>query len=478
MAKRYQVFISSTYVDLIPERSKVIEQILTMGHIPVGMEMFSADDAEQWEVIQREIDQSDYYIVIVKQRYGSTIKAENGIGFTEKEYDYAGTVNLPRLGFIVSDDVLVKPDFMEASPAGKKKLKAFKKKVMKKPVSTFHSPEELGTQVLQALTKQIAKGNRPGWERATEDSEHALASFARLSDENSTLRSEIERLRSVVSAQEVRLNCEFVDEDGARMGPHVISEAPNHTEISKFMADNLLKINNWIQNIDLSAQTDRKIKIFLKDNFSNRTTSLAILSGSKHPYQFDPRRLTIIRELLTKWGANEPQIEWKFDNLSTLFISLPGIGGGRSEPDDGDNIRTYKAFKELEDNLIELEQTRRSLLYLSKHRTFNLKLLNVGKAPAEDLTVRLDFQGPVAISLSPVDSVKQPTADVDTQYMAKIQLISAADEYYLPPFTIKLDENPETIFFDVRITGRSLQQARVIPMQIVIREPTAAKPET
>jgi hypothetical protein len=44
MATKYQIFVSSTYDDLKDERAAVIRAILEMGHIPVGMEMFSAAD--------------------------------------------------------------------------------------------------------------------------------------------------------------------------------------------------------------------------------------------------------------------------------------------------------------------------------------------------------------------------------------------------------------------------------------------------
>lgn len=50
MEKKYQVFISSTYKDLIEARSKVRDAILSMMHFPVGMEMFNAADEEQWEI--------------------------------------------------------------------------------------------------------------------------------------------------------------------------------------------------------------------------------------------------------------------------------------------------------------------------------------------------------------------------------------------------------------------------------------------
>lgn len=73
MDKKYQIYISSTYEDLKEERKKAIETILTMNHFPVGMEMFSAADEEQWEIIRETIDVSDYYILIVGNRYGSVL---------------------------------------------------------------------------------------------------------------------------------------------------------------------------------------------------------------------------------------------------------------------------------------------------------------------------------------------------------------------------------------------------------------------
>jgi len=38
--------VSSTYIDLKEERDVVIKSILETGHIPVGMEMFSAGNEE------------------------------------------------------------------------------------------------------------------------------------------------------------------------------------------------------------------------------------------------------------------------------------------------------------------------------------------------------------------------------------------------------------------------------------------------
>jgi hypothetical protein len=53
MKRRFQVFISSTYEDLKVERQSAIESILKAGHIPAGMELFTAGDKSQMDVIRR-----------------------------------------------------------------------------------------------------------------------------------------------------------------------------------------------------------------------------------------------------------------------------------------------------------------------------------------------------------------------------------------------------------------------------------------
>ena len=56
MDKRYQVFVSSTYRDLIDERREVIQALLELNCIPAGMELFVAADDDQSALIQVIID--------------------------------------------------------------------------------------------------------------------------------------------------------------------------------------------------------------------------------------------------------------------------------------------------------------------------------------------------------------------------------------------------------------------------------------
>lgn len=98
MEKRYQVFISSTYADLKDERQHVLKTLMEMDCIPAGMEMFPAADEEQWEFIKKIIDDCDYYLLIIGGRYGSL--SEEGISYTEKEFNYAIEKDLKVIAFI------------------------------------------------------------------------------------------------------------------------------------------------------------------------------------------------------------------------------------------------------------------------------------------------------------------------------------------------------------------------------------------
>ncbi len=64
MDKRYQVFVSSTFTDLIKERQQVTRTLLEMDCIPAGMELFPASNDDQLTLIKIVNDDSDYYLLI------------------------------------------------------------------------------------------------------------------------------------------------------------------------------------------------------------------------------------------------------------------------------------------------------------------------------------------------------------------------------------------------------------------------------
>jgi len=169
MQKKYQIFISSTYEDLKTERQKIQDAILSMYHFPIGMEMFSAGDEDQWKIIQETIDSSDYYILIIGHKYGSVIEdgKDKGISYTQKEFRYAQKKGIPILAFLIDSSAEITPDKMEQDGIKKKKLETFKKEVMKnRMVQWWKNKDDLAGKVMGALNKQIERISRPGWIRA------------------------------------------------------------------------------------------------------------------------------------------------------------------------------------------------------------------------------------------------------------------------------------------------------------------------
>lgn len=159
MEKKYQIFISSTYEDLKEARQSVINAILKMYHIPIGMEMFSADDTAQWEVIRKTIDVSDYYILIIGFRYGS--ETQEGISFTEKEYDYAVEKKIPILAFIKDRNCSTSKSERDEN---QDKVNNLICKVQKMR-ETWKNIDELSYKVAASLYKQFVTNPQKGWVR-------------------------------------------------------------------------------------------------------------------------------------------------------------------------------------------------------------------------------------------------------------------------------------------------------------------------
>lgn len=163
MDKRYQVFISSTFVDLVDERREVMQALLEMDCMPAGMELFPAGNEDQWTLIKGVIEQSDYYLVILGGRYGSM--TEEGISYTEKEYDYAVELGLPVMGFVIADPENVPVGKTDKNEAAAIKLDGFRAKVQARMTKDWKNAEDLGSKVTRGLIHLIKNNPRPGWVR-------------------------------------------------------------------------------------------------------------------------------------------------------------------------------------------------------------------------------------------------------------------------------------------------------------------------
>jgi len=98
--RKLQVFISSTFTDLREERKAAVEAILSAGHIPAGMELFAAGDKAQLQIIRKWIDESDVFLLILGERYGS-IEPESLQSYVHLEYLYAIEKQMPLFSIVM-----------------------------------------------------------------------------------------------------------------------------------------------------------------------------------------------------------------------------------------------------------------------------------------------------------------------------------------------------------------------------------------
>ncbi|MGK7885389.1 MAG: DUF4062 domain-containing protein [Crocosphaera sp.] len=167
--KRLQVFVSSTYLDLIEERQAAVQAILEAKHIPAGMELFTAGDQSQWEVIKHWIDQSDVYLLILGGRYGS-IDKETGKSYTHLEYEYALEKSIPVFSCVLRDPdkrAKEKEDFTKYIERDNfTKYKEFKNLVQSKIVKYWENSEQIKTSIILTLNEFEKRNNLIGWVRS------------------------------------------------------------------------------------------------------------------------------------------------------------------------------------------------------------------------------------------------------------------------------------------------------------------------
>lgn len=200
MKRRLQIFISSTYTDLKAERQAAVSAILKAGHIPAGMELFTAGDKSQMETIKQWIDESDAYMLILGGRYGS-LEPSSGKSYTELEYDYAIEQGKPHFSVVIEGRALEEKvrengtAYMERE--NPKELARFHEKVLGNISSFFEDEKDIKLCVHSALTKIATNRMLKGWIRADEivDAKPLIEEIRKLSDDNQKLKAKLGELK-------------------------------------------------------------------------------------------------------------------------------------------------------------------------------------------------------------------------------------------------------------------------------------------
>jgi nucleoside 2-deoxyribosyltransferase len=205
MSRRLQVFVSSTFLDLREERQAAVLAISEAQHIPDGMELFAAGNDSQLERIERRIDESDVYLLILGHRYGS-IEPKSGKSYTRYEHDYAVEKGKPVLAMVMSDDwhddkVKSGESKLVREHKDPTALIEFRELVKgAKYIATVNDRKELRTAVILALREVERQSDLVGWVRGDADDTRQD-----LKNENARLNEELANAQQQIKALEHRL---------------------------------------------------------------------------------------------------------------------------------------------------------------------------------------------------------------------------------------------------------------------------------
>jgi hypothetical protein len=311
--KKYQVFISSTYSDLINERRKVLDILLMADCIPAGMEAFVATDIEQFEVIKKVIDLCDYYILIIGKRYGS-VNHNTGISYTEMEYEYAKSKDIPVLVFAIDDSISLPDDKQDKDQKMIESLKKFREKAMSNRLTTiWKTSDELTGSLAISIMRAKSEINRPGWQRATDYDEGSLRrEIMELQRKNKDLIKDLDDAKSTISS--------FTEQTGLAFEEHEI-------EIEYYYNNNRNKMKGKITvslpelfSIIATEMMDLSINEKLIENAILRSK---LFSSSNSLYLTDSQ---FIKRILNQYKALKLMDSFWSKEKSTLYWRLTAKG--------------------------------------------------------------------------------------------------------------------------------------------------------
>lgn len=151
----HTIFVSSTYIDLQPERNAVREAILRLQQRYFGMEYFGSDPERPKEVSLARVERSSVYLGIIAHRYG-TIDEETDKSITQLEYEAARQIRIPTLMYFKDSKCPIEPtsQFIDFDPPYREKLAKFKELITSDcTIQTFTSPDDLAAKVTADLAK-------------------------------------------------------------------------------------------------------------------------------------------------------------------------------------------------------------------------------------------------------------------------------------------------------------------------------------
>ena len=137
------------------------------GGVVLDMAYFTAREDKPAAYCREQVGRADVYAGIIGFRYGSPVRDEPGLSYTELEFAAAGELGLPRLVFVLDENaVLPLPQVFLSDSVYGERQRAFRDRVQDAGITVqlVGSPAELEMGLFQALTdlRQAPEGRGAG----------------------------------------------------------------------------------------------------------------------------------------------------------------------------------------------------------------------------------------------------------------------------------------------------------------------------
>lgn len=147
-----RIYVSSTSRDLTNYRAMVVAQLQRLGHDVVSMHGYTADARTPVDKCLDDVRSADVYVGLFAFHYGDI---PNGYEYsiTELEFREAGKRGLPRLIFVIPEDVAWPVNFVDRGSASVP-MERFRSDLMRQDgftVALFKDQTDLLTQIPQAI---------------------------------------------------------------------------------------------------------------------------------------------------------------------------------------------------------------------------------------------------------------------------------------------------------------------------------------
>lgn len=159
--KKYSAFVSSHFSSTKQERESIIRSLLNAQIFPFAMEYFTVTTNEDFRYIEKFIEQSDVFITILGNEYGSC--DADGISWTQREFEYAQKLDIK--SFVILDEKYI--ELERRYETGGELNDSEKKQVnFAKSISFAQKSNDKGLHLIMTqIISDIHNSNLIGWRR-------------------------------------------------------------------------------------------------------------------------------------------------------------------------------------------------------------------------------------------------------------------------------------------------------------------------